>query len=223
MLNLSFTHQANNLSFHGYDEDLACAKKVVSDIKRMGLKSNTDLIFRYKNREQAVLDGEKQSENFLPVIKDKIKVYGKKIRQLRDQYIRKAFGSYEDFKREFIPLLEKFKVANCYEYALLTCLKLRDCGKQPLFTQILVMNTETGVVDLDRCHNTVVMGISEDADFNDPSTWGPEAIIVDPWIGVARSVPKAFNLFKEKISFNKETEKLIISQVDLDKVINIVA
>lgn len=189
----------------------------------MSLKSNSDLLVRYNARKIAAEKGEAQSKNLLTVIKTVMDDIGLRVDQLRKKYRHKEYQSYDAFKVEFEQLLKEHKVSNCTEFALLAYLKLRDQGKNPKLVQILVMNSDTGVVDLSRCHNTVVLGLAKEGNVNELSTWGNEAIVVDPWVGIARNSSKAFILINEKLNVDEKTEELIVSEIDFNQAIKISA
>ncbi len=80
-------------------------------------------------------------------------------------------------------LAETFKIGNCYEKSAVLVNFLRKLG--PNFAdntdtnvEIISLHSEDGEAD----HTVVVIGRRKDSDLNDYTTWGNDAIIVDPWL-----------------------------------------
>lgn len=67
--------------------------------------------------------------------------------------------------------LKKFGFGNCGEQAQSAFIFLKKCGVSPLD---FCVTTEGG-------HNLVVLGRNKSSDPNDSSTWGPDAVVCDPW------------------------------------------
>ena len=53
-------------------------------------------------------------------------------------------------------------------------------------------------------HTFSVIGMAENADTTDPSTWGKDAVIVDAWIGKSFSVQEGIEYYKEFLRFDDE-------------------
>lgn len=51
-------------------------------------------------------------------------------------------------------------------------------------------------------HTFCVIGMAENADTTDPSTWGKNAVIVDAWIGKSFSVQEGIDYYKEFLRFD---------------------
>jgi hypothetical protein len=90
---------------------------------------------------------------------------------------------------------------NCFEKASVAAIQLADRGVKPveIFGKVGAQDTG-GVAD----HAFVVIGRDPNSDINKPSTWGPTAVVVDPWRqqtypASKLSVPKGYTLNRTDI------------------------
>ena len=64
-------------------------------------------------------------------------------------------------------------------------------------------------------HTFCVVGMAENADTTDPSTWGENAVIVDAWIGKSFSVQEGIDYYKEFLRFDDKHKMTFGTQEQL--------
>ena len=94
-----------------------------------------------------------------------------------------------DTIEEIMALVQKHKVANCGEMSLYLQEKLKSMGYDAKRIYLEVREFHRTMDDTPRRemndHVFVLVNEKEDADWQEPKTWGSKAIILDPWTGIA--------------------------------------
>lgn len=107
----------------------------------------------------------------------------------------------------------RFRLGNCSELTKLCCMLLIECDlKNSDGTPINIVTIQLDSFD----HEFAILGAAKNADLFEPFTWGPEAIVLDPWVHETYHVDSELNEFKAPSS----VFKVIRQALRTDKEIN---
>ncbi|HBG48369.1 MAG TPA: hypothetical protein DDW90_02455 [Cyanobacteria bacterium UBA9971] len=129
----------------------------------------------------------------------------------------------DDFVKITGKLAPCMHMGNCTENAVLAAKYLAENKK---ITNFALIAGFSEIEDSDKFHSNplryqnatatdhvfVVVGLDKNADLSNPSTWGKEAVIVDPWGDITAPVYKGGNINQEWVT---EMKKLFETQNDL--------
>ena len=120
----------------------------------------------------------------------------------------KNAASREDYYQAILEDINKEGLANCGEMANIAQHKLNDNGIKADVVRLLFhqyrrgQSRSNGVCD----HIFTVINLDKNADLRKPETWGNEAIIIDPWLGIAKRANLALKQIKELMEYSPTTE-----------------
>ena len=207
------------ITFKGYTEDIKIAERINKQVHQMNLTSSTHLLRRREERERAPIT--KSNLDFISLLNKKIQETGELIVSLRDEwekyYIRAK--TYEKYIQRLLKDINMHKVANCGEMTDIAQYLLLQKGvhTDKIHFKVLLNNgnRRSGLSD----HTILVMRMDQNADPSAPNTWGNEAIIIDPWFGIAKRAKPAMKQLKELMKVDTKNHKLVFSRLNYsDKV-----
>ena len=134
--------------------------------------------------------------------------------------------SIEDFVTITSKYAPSMHMGNCTENAVLAAKYLAENKKN---TNFALIGAFSEIEDKDEFYSNpldyyknkvrtntdhvfVIVGLDKNADLSNPSTWGKEAVIVDPWGDIVKPVSNGDNINQEWV---KEMKKLLETQNDL--------
>ncbi|MCX5790584.1 MAG: hypothetical protein NTX64_19120 [Elusimicrobia bacterium] len=160
------------------------AKDAVREVRRMRLHSSSAL-----DMQIASIQPGSRAAKHLP-----------RLKELRDKVLADLIAVREEFDKEFgigknpstehlaqklKELVAKYRAANCNEQAFLAQAYLRGLGIRADLVAFETMDWWTKQKMPSANHVFVVLGLAPGANPAVPSTWGPDAVIADPWGNVA--------------------------------------
>lgn len=185
--------KAHYLSFKGKSElekNLTLAEDALNYVDDMKLISTT----RWDEKDKKISE-EKEIEYEYAI---------EKRRYLdRERVKLSTIDEFIEFTAKKVPLLD---VGNCAEHAILTAHYLNEKRNIKNFALVAAIspkdpeNFKKNRIEYgynSDNHVFVVIGLDEAADLEDPSTWGKNAVIVDPWGDVAGPVNITINKIKK--------------------------
>lgn len=196
--------QQDLVSFGKKPPNYYTAEKIVKDIKKQGYQSHTMIKTRMDMLDEST--SQKLSKKFLAYfnrLKDRIADQRKAYENTTFSTIMETF---ETIKRE----ASQKKCANCGENAYLAYGELVKQGIKPYLILLNVEDKEQKSIKPNTDHLFCVINTGKDFDATKPSTWGPDALIVDPWIGFVARPQEAISIFHHFYnSFDDKTDQFI--------------
>jgi hypothetical protein len=162
--------------------NMQLAKEAFDHVKKLNLVSSTRM----------EMDGNTRGED-AELYQDTYSA----INSLNDTRLRFPIDKYVEFTNKMCPMLE---VGNCSDQAVLTARFLKEEKNFNNFAMIAAIgvadekafneNPVKYACNVRQNHVFLVIGLDPEAKLNDPTTWGTEAVIVDPWSGICKEVSK---------------------------------
>lgn len=222
-VNFYINNQVNRMTFKGYPQDINLAEQVNREVHQMDLRSPSHILRRQYDRKVSGLNVEANAVKycFLEDLFQKLDRLLDKVRKPLKAMLKRDVP-YEDYMKAMKEKISKHKVANCGEMAFISQQLLELKGKK---TDVVSFNIiekfshrerNKGVDD----HTVLIMNLREKANVNDPQTWGREAIIVDPWFGIARRANLALRQIKDLMNFNPKMEYIVFEKVNYQDLVN---
>lgn len=138
-------------------------------------------------------------EKLLPIIKGKSCLAGLKLDGIRATY------KQTPDKINYLKKAVKFqKVANCQERSFLIHNELEQMGikSQNIRLNFVPKNDKK----ISKNHAFTVIGLDNNAEINNPHTWGKNAVIVDAWANMVKRAAEGIEYIKTILKFNPEIE-----------------
>jgi hypothetical protein len=166
------------------ERNVDLAKDAVRQVRRMRLHSNSALDMQIAS----IQPGSRAAKHLA------------RLKELRDKVLANLIIVREEFDKEFgidknpstgylaqrmKELVAKYRAANCNEQAFLAQAYLRGLGVTADLVAFETMDWWTKQKMPNANHVFVVFGLAPGANPAVPSTWGPDAVIADPWGNVA--------------------------------------
>ncbi len=141
------------------------------------IPSSTKLDFKFDTKYKNYTGRVFSQETYL----EKSKNIYKRITKLREDF-NKIFTFNEDKNYKLLnDLIKKHKGANCRELVELMRYKLLEKGIECQKVGMFVKSKDYTKQRMASDHMFLVVNMKKNAKFENPSTWGSQAIIVDPW------------------------------------------
>ena len=192
--------------FKGYTEDIKIAEGTNKKVHQMNLTSSSHILRRLEERMKAPKT--EPNFGFAWLLNYKFEQLHQKLTDIRNKrnilYLDNI--PYEDYIQRLLMDLKESKLANCGEMADIAqyLLKKEGIETERISMKIMIKRDKLrpGLSD----HTFLIMNIADDADFTNPKTWGNEAILIDPWFGIAKRSHMALKQIYELMNVNNKKE-----------------
>lgn len=171
--------------------------------------------YKFHSNTQVELLAEKarQKGNFslasrLQSVSDK---YDKEITKTRNAYSDWTYNQKSYFQR-LSQAMSDLKAGNCSEQADLLMDVFLKNNHEVHKVGFTIADAKTNEFCYDHCF--LVKGAKKDAEWFDPTTWGNEAVIADPWSNIVLGAKEGIEYFKKLFGFNPRHQKMIFNLED---------
>lgn len=182
----------SNISFGAKPPNYFVADKIMRDIKNKCYFSETLFDCKFSSFPLAlkIKIGQQRFFNIYRKIREKTS----ECRYLTNCSISPS-NSYQDIIKNSKNAINKTRGANCFENALLAQAELLSKG----IKADLIMIRGYSKQDKDYAntkHVFTVINLADNAILSKPKTWGKNALVVDPWLGIIMNAKDAMNHYK---------------------------
>lgn len=160
--------------------DLALAAEAVREVRLQGLRSPSEI-----KMVMAGIAPDSPQAHLLPGLKTQYAASLRDLLALRAEFDKEfSWGhnpGFDHLAGRMLELTLKYKAGNCTEQAFLAQAWLRGKGVQAHMIVFETFDWWTIKLDPDKNHVFAVFGLPEGANPADPSQWGEDAVVADPW------------------------------------------
>ncbi|MHB0995630.1 MAG: hypothetical protein ACYC2I_04595 [Elusimicrobiales bacterium] len=160
--------------------NLALAAEAVREVRLLGLRSPSEI-----KMVMAGVAPDSPLAHLLPGLKAQYDASLKDLLSLRAEFDKEfSWGhnpGFDYLAGRMRELALKYKAGNCSEQAFLAQARLRAAGVKPHLVVFETFDWWTMQLVPDKNHVFVVFGLPEGANPANPSQWGEDAVVADPW------------------------------------------
>jgi hypothetical protein len=181
----------------------------------MHLSSDTAIEFQINKKQNC------STEKELHQLEKQQEIIAARVDQLR-KFLKGHYNNFFQYIKKLRKGIEKFQAGNCGEMALLAQAEIIEAGKKANLVYLNVKDKLTGKDLPSKQHTFVLMNLNDDGIVKSPETWDEDAIIVDPWSGIAKRANQGLKAILKLFDIDTKKHEVILNDEDLFDMDNLI-